>query len=157
MPGLGLAAAATNKVTGEVNTNMRWMRLYRKIYNLFLWKDMAHKKDFETTIDILNKRIEELETNLSAYATQTKLDHDFLVNIYNSHTHTGSGTGVVPGLPPVIIPVTITTVVPVPTSSSSTATYNKTVISSDPLEINNFERDQEVYAWPDDTKPLPVL
>jgi len=139
IPGQGLAAAASNAVTGEVVENQRWMKLYRKIYNLFLFKDMTHKTDFENTISTLNKRIEQLETNLASYVAQVNSAYTNFVTMYDTHNHAGLG-----GAP--------TTMQVVPQQTF----YTKTSIPTIPLTAANIARNQEVFAWGEELKPLPI-
>jgi hypothetical protein len=56
--------ASPDLVTSQVAPQERWLKLYRKIHDLYLKDDFANLRDFETAIKEINARISELEAKM---------------------------------------------------------------------------------------------
>ena len=55
-----------NVIQGRASIAERWIKLYRKIHNLFLKDEMVHKEDYLLTLKQLNARISTVEANMAA-------------------------------------------------------------------------------------------
>ena len=90
-------ALNSNFATSKVAPQERWLKLYRKIHNLFLKDEFIHTVDYNQMVTEMNARITELETKLvtelaardAAYAT-------------HFHLAPQAPTGQLPTLPPTV-------------------------------------------------------
>ena len=73
-----------NYVTSQVAPQERWLKLYRKIHNLYLKDEFIHKQDYLLALKQLNTRIAAIEASMnSAVAT---LQANIAASI-SGHTH----------------------------------------------------------------------
>ena len=133
----GLAIAATNITVSQINENQRWMKLYRKIYNLFLSRDMTHKNDFNTTISQLDNRLKILETNIAKAFTQINTNLNALITSYNLHTHALAS-------PPAVL------------AKPSVMSFQPTGLKTVTFDVGNQTRNAEVLAWGEPLAPIKL-
>lgn len=94
------ARTSANMAGTNVTVAERWLKMYRKIHNLFLRHDFTNRNDFEFTLEQINLRITQLETNVTKAVTEfnariSALDRHALI-----HTHATAALGPpVPALP----------------------------------------------------------
>lgn len=65
-------------------TQERWLKLYRKIHNMFIKDELVHIDDFKTEINNIHKRIDQLNAKLDSNLANIAASH-------NSHTHQWTG------------------------------------------------------------------
>lgn len=105
---------AANAAGSKVTIAERWIKLYRKIHNLFLKKDFTNRQDFEFTVKQLNLRIDSLEQQLNTAINALNTKFSVFETHYNAHTH------VSPPAPvnPVVTAPTVPSLVPAPPATS---------------------------------------
>lgn len=69
-----------NFLTSTVAPQERWLKLYRKIHNLFLSKEFIHTIDYNLMVTQMNGRITELELKLAAELAARDIR-------FNTHVH----------------------------------------------------------------------
>jgi len=57
---------SVNIVTNKFSVKERWLKLYRKIHNLFLKDEFVHVVDYKTMLEQLNLRMSLIEANMVA-------------------------------------------------------------------------------------------
>jgi len=90
-----------NIITNKLAVQERWIKLYRKIHNLFLKDEFIHKADYLKTVAELNARIAELEGKITSELLLIQLG-------LNTHFHIApqAPAGSLPTAPPVPPPYT---------------------------------------------------
>jgi len=94
-----------SNIQSRSSINERWLKMYRKIHNLFLRNDYVHVDDYKLMLSQLNTRISELESKLNANITTTNANINKAVL---GHTHicsaptssSGPGVSTAPASPP---------------------------------------------------------
>jgi hypothetical protein len=101
------AQTAANMAGSEVTVAERWLKLYRKIHNLFLRNDFVNKNDFETTLKQINLRVDTLEVNILTMLGQIESQVAGLAAHSSSHIHMvpQAPTGILPSSPSITAPV----------------------------------------------------
>lgn len=72
--------ASSNMATSASATQMRWLKLYRKIHNMFMKDEFVHIADYQAMLADLNAKIAMLNAKLDANLAATKVQFD-------THTH----------------------------------------------------------------------
>jgi len=100
-----------NFITNKLAVKERWLKLYRKIHNLFLVKEFVHVDDYKLMLEQLNTRITAVETNMAAGdAAVTAALNSSTTSIYTAisgHIHIApqAPSGAIPTSPPTPPPV----------------------------------------------------
>lgn len=105
-----LAAPSANIATSKLAMSERWLKLYRKIHNLFIKDELVHVGDLQVMLQDINAKIAMLNTKLDANLTNLKAQLD-------SHTHIApqAPTGTLPTTPPVVPTIVdLTPITPTP-------------------------------------------
>lgn len=104
-------------LSNKLSVKERWLKLYRKVFNLFLQFDLVHVVDFRLMLEQLNIRMAAIEANMIAGDAQVAANATVAINtlatgvqtqmstIYAqmaSHTH----SYVSPGGPALTLPAT---------------------------------------------------
>ena len=105
-----------NIVTSKLSVSERWLKLYRKIHNLFIKNELVHILDYQNTIGQLNARIAALESHYNAELKAIKLMHNTHVHLYSP-----GPSAPVPSAPPTVqaidTPPLVTPVTTTPTAA----------------------------------------
>jgi hypothetical protein len=93
--------ASPQIVTSRTATQERWLKLYRKIHNLFMKDELIHVDDYKKMIEDLNRRISELEQTVQKELTSIQAG-------LSSHIHIAPQApgGALPTQPPSAPPYT---------------------------------------------------
>lgn len=89
----------SNFVTSKIAPQERWLKLYRKIHNLFLKQEFIHTADYNQMVSEMNARITQLEAGLQAELT--KINVGLATHI---HIAPQAPTGSLPTSPPPVTP-----------------------------------------------------
>ena len=76
--------ASPQIVSSKLAVQERWLKLYRRIHNLFIKDELVHIDDFKTEIDNIHKRIDQLNAKLDSNLSNIAATH-------NAHTHQWAG------------------------------------------------------------------
>ena len=71
----------------------RWIKLYRKIHNLFIREELAHTKDVDLAVKQLDARITQVEANLNAAIAAVNTSLTSAINVIQAHTHSVTTVG----------------------------------------------------------------
>jgi len=95
--------ASPQIISSRSATQERWLKLYRKIHNLFMKDEFIHVEDYRKMITDLNKRISELEQTVQKELTSIQAG-------LSSHFHIApqAPAGAIPTQPPAAPPYTST-------------------------------------------------
>jgi len=92
-----MAFPSPNIVTNQVSTKERWLKLYRKIHNMFLKDEFIHIVDYNKMVTEMNARFAELETKLTAELTKVQVG--LATHIHNAPQ---APAGTLPTTPPIL-------------------------------------------------------
>jgi len=125
------AGTAANIVGSEITVAERWLKLYRKIHDLFLKDDFTNRNDHEAAVKQINLRIDTLETGINATLSQINLALN-LIQIHGiAHLHLGNlGAPTGPPLPPLVIAPASFVPTPPAITTKTFATTRNTVLQA---------------------------
>ena len=95
------AGTVSNLATSKIAPVERFLKLYRKLHDLFLQSDFTNRKDHETAVKQINIRIDTLERNINSTLSQITASLSNILIHANTHIHPGLGLS--PGVPPLVI------------------------------------------------------
>jgi PAB1-binding protein PBP1 len=87
-----------NVIQGRASVAERWIKLYRKIHNLFLKDEFIHKEDYLLTIKQLNARISAVEANTAAAIAANAAAINAAI-VGHTHQAPQAPSGVIPTTP----------------------------------------------------------
>ena len=104
-----------NFVTSKIAPQERWLKLYRKIHNLYLKDEFIHKQDYLLTLNQLNARITAVETAMNAGFVALKASTETAI-LTHIHTVPQAPAGALPsgpGTPLASLPAAVPSAAPV--------------------------------------------